>query len=157
MGPGYVQIHENKIPLSVTFQCNSYLAYDYFKCILLKISVLYFNKNKKNYRSWFPGVRFKMRKALVQAMAWHQAGDKLLCEPLPTKSCDTIASSTHPVLDFFGKMPQAQGPQSPNTYARADPSRLVPSQWETALLCNGIPHWLGTSLESALYAQCAEL
>ena len=32
---------------------------------------------------------------------------------------------------------------------RAD-SRFVPSQWETALLCNDISHWLGTSLESAL-------
>ena len=32
---------------------------------------------------------------------------------------------------------------------RAD-SRFVPSQWETTLLCNGVSHWLGTSLESAL-------
>ena len=30
---------------------------------------------------------------------------------------------------------------------RAD-SRFVPSQWETALLCNDVSHWLGTSLES---------
>ena len=29
-------------------------------------------------------------------------------------------------------------------------SRLVPSQWETALLCNNVSHWLGASLESAL-------
>ena len=28
--------------------------------------------------------------------------------------------------------------------------RLVPSQWETVLLCNNISHWLGTSLESAV-------
>ena len=33
---------------------------------------------------------------------------------------------------------------------RAD-SRFAPSQWETALLCNGVSHWLGTSLESALW------
>ena len=32
---------------------------------------------------------------------------------------------------------------------RAD-SRFVPSQWETALLCNDVSHWLGTNLESAL-------
>ena len=32
---------------------------------------------------------------------------------------------------------------------RAD-SRLAPSQWETALLCNDISHWLGASLGSAL-------
>ena len=29
-------------------------------------------------------------------------------------------------------------------------SRFVPSQWERALLCNVISHWLGASLESAL-------
>ena len=32
---------------------------------------------------------------------------------------------------------------------RAD-SRFTPSQWETALLCNDVSHWLGASLESAL-------
>ena len=35
--------------------------------------------------------------------------------------------------------------------ARAD-SRFVPSQWETALLCNNVSHLLGASLESALTA-----
>ena len=34
-------------------------------------------------------------------------------------------------------------------YNGAD-SRFVPSQWETALLCNGVSHWLGENLESAL-------
>ena len=29
-------------------------------------------------------------------------------------------------------------------------SRFVPCQWETALLCNNVSHWLGTNLESAL-------
>ena len=29
--------------------------------------------------------------------------------------------------------------------------RFVPSQWETALLCNDVSHWLGVSLEAALY------
>ena len=38
---------------------------------------------------------------------------------------------------------------SHNYLHRAD-SRLAPSQWETALLCN-ISHWLGTKLESALF------
>ena len=31
-------------------------------------------------------------------------------------------------------------------------SRFNPSQWEMALFCNDITHWLGASLESALYA-----
>ena len=30
--------------------------------------------------------------------------------------------------------------------------RFAPSQWETALLCNDVSHWLGASLESALTA-----
>ena len=29
--------------------------------------------------------------------------------------------------------------------------RFTPSQWETALLCNDVSHWLSASLESALY------
>ena len=35
------------------------------------------------------------------------------------------------------------------TQYRAD-SRIAPSQWETALLCNDVSHWLGAWLESAL-------
>ena len=31
-----------------------------------------------------------------------------------------------------------------------DHSRFVPSQWETALLCNDVSHWLSASLKSAL-------
>ena len=30
-------------------------------------------------------------------------------------------------------------------------SRFAPSHWETALLCNDVSHWLGTNLESDLY------
>ena len=37
-------------------------------------------------------------------------------------------------------------------YRRAD-SRVTPSQWETPLLCNGVSHWLGANLESALCCQ----
>ena len=33
---------------------------------------------------------------------------------------------------------------------RAD-SRVAPSQWETALLCNDVSHWLDASLESTLW------
>ena len=36
-----------------------------------------------------------------------------------------------------------------NTTMGAD-SRFAPSQWETALLCNDVSHWLGANLESAL-------
>ena len=30
-------------------------------------------------------------------------------------------------------------------------SRFAPSQWETALLCNDVAHWLGANLESVLH------
>ena len=36
-----------------------------------------------------------------------------------------------------------------NEYRRAD-YRFVPSQWETALLCNDVSHWLGANLQPAL-------
>ena len=36
-----------------------------------------------------------------------------------------------------------------NEYDYKADSRFVPSQWETALLCNDVSHWLGASLESA--------
>ena len=41
------------------------------------------------------------------------------------------------------------GPELGHHSSRAD-SRFAPSQWETALLCNAVSHWLGTNLESAL-------
>ena len=33
-------------------------------------------------------------------------------------------------------------------------SRFVPSQWETSLQSNGVSHWLGANLESALMHAC---
>ena len=33
-------------------------------------------------------------------------------------------------------------------------SRFAPSQWETALLCNDVSRWLGSSPESAMYGDC---
>ena len=45
--------------------------------------------------------------------------------------------------------PQIAGEGLKAYYHRAD-SRFSPNQWEEALLCNNISHWLGASLESAL-------
>ena len=42
---------------------------------------------------------------------------------------------------------------SVNVIRRVD-SRFAPSQWETALFCNDVSHWLGTNLESALISHC---
>ena len=39
-----------------------------------------------------------------------------------------------------------EGAGSTRHQIRAD-SRFAPSQWETALLCNDVSHWLGTNLE----------
>ena len=47
-----------------------------------------------------------------------------------------------------------QGPQRQQNCcirtSRTD-SRFAPSQWEMALLCNDVSHWLDANLESALY------
>ena len=43
--------------------------------------------------------------------------------------------------------------QESSWYHRAD-SRFAPSQWEMALLCTDVSHWLSTNLESALYQHC---
>ena len=51
---------------------------------------------------------------------------------------NSVRLSLPPFLGVYA--PQASG---------AD-SRFAPSQWEMALLCNDISHWLGASLESAL-------
>ena len=51
------------------------------------------------------------------------------------------------VLPLYSARPSAGTVLS--TKFRAN-SRFAPSQWETALLCNNITHWLGASLESAL-------
>ena len=37
-----------------------------------------------------------------------------------------------------------------HNFIRAD-SRLAPIQWEMALFCNDVSHWLGANLESALF------
>ena len=39
---------------------------------------------------------------------------------------------------------------NPTDWHTSYDSRLAPSQWETALLCNAVSHWLGANLESAL-------
>ena len=54
-----------------------------------------------------------------------------------------VLTYTHPCLSV------SQNTQANYGQYMAD-SRFVPSQWEIALLCNDISHWLGASLESAL-------
>ena len=40
--------------------------------------------------------------------------------------------------------------RSPNIDRQVTDFSFAPSQWEAALLCNDVSHWLGASLESAL-------
>ena len=42
---------------------------------------------------------------------------------------------------------------SPPVYIHRADSRFAPSQWEMALLCNDVSHWLGADLESAMYTE----
>ena len=62
------------------------------------------------------------------------------------ETANIITLTTRDVFPF-----QWTNSQGNPTWSRAD-SRLAPSQWETALLCNDVSHWLGASLESALLA-----
>ena len=40
--------------------------------------------------------------------------------------------------------------------SRAD-SKFAPSQWDTALFCNNVSHWMGTSQKSTLYTEWCNL
>ena len=72
---------------------------------------------------------------------------------LPPFGGATLHSLERPPSPEYGgsamSAPPPYGSVSMMTWFRAD-SRFAPSQWETALLCNDVSHWLCTSLESAL-------
>ena len=66
--------------------------------------------------------------------------------------CDTLTHwPPRPVTpQFCFQLTPSNFSQAPiGNKCRAD-SRFVPSQWNTALLCNDVSHWLGANLESAL-------
>ena len=67
------------------------------------------------------------------------------------ESVPVTSRSVHAPLIRSGSHPEShhQYMEYIPSNIRAD-SRFASSQWETALLCNGITHWLGASLESAL-------
>ena len=65
--------------------------------------------------------------------------------PLGIGSIGKVLLLLWSILSFYTSTPWS----SHHLASRAD-SRCAPSQWETALLCNDIYHWLGASLESAL-------
>ena len=66
-----------------------------------------------------------------------------MCQP--TNFILMVIPNHHTDYILYGKYTLAQG-----NVSMAD-SRFAPSQWETALLCNDISHWLGANLESALW------
>ena len=49
----------------------------------------------------------------------------------------------------WGRLVNLSGTGPTHVNCRAD-SRLLPSQWEKALLCTDVSHWLSANLESAL-------
>ena len=71
-------------------------------------------------------------------LIWCLAGlsTETMLNPIPVPYALIVNNSGHSIVWY-------------QYWIRAD-SRFAPSQWETALLCNDIFHWLGTSLESAL-------
>ena len=64
---------------------------------------------------------------------------------------DSIMLKWHPcnVHDMNTFLPGWRPDMSLCSYR--DDSRFAPSQWETALLCNDVSHWLGASLELGWY------
>ena len=83
----------------------------------------------------------------------------VLCLGATSLGADTRKPSIHPIWSGWAELHLEQTSASTTRrgstaagllYCRAD-SRFAPSQWETALLCNDVSHWLGASLESALY------
>ena len=64
------------------------------------------------------------------------------------QTCSLLIRVSH----LFGIMPSSEPMllcYHYNIILRAD-SRFAPSQWEMALLCNDVSHWLGANLESTL-------
>ena len=101
---------------------------------------------------------------MVQVIAWcRQATNHYLsqCWPRSLSPCGVIRPQWVKVRHFTRKWIWKYRLQSFNRnisadqegwsrgHSRAD-SRFVPSQWETALLCNGVSHRLGANLKSAL-------
>ena len=67
---------------------------------------------------------------------------------LMQKDISMTCHHDHEWLDSCNYRKYLQG--MPSSWYRAY-SRLVPSQWEMPLLCNGVSHWLGANLEWALW------
>ena len=90
-------------------------------------------------------------------MAWRRLGDKPLSESMMFTLLMHICVTRPQWVNGAKRRTSSKlwittGPLSrESTFdtTRAD-SSCAPSQWETALLCNDVSHWLGTSLESAL-------
>ena len=85
------------------------------------------------YRCWWPGIKASAAIVLTQL--------SLNC-PVSIMIYNNLG-----FLDDISSVCAVIG--NPTMIHRAD-FRFLPSQWETALLCNAVPHWLGASLESAL-------
>ena len=74
------------------------------------------------------------------------ASQKIVCEMVAFPSGLTQLISA---LSWAAGRRKTTQETSPVAYFSAD-SRFAANQWETALLCNDVSHWLGANLESAL-------
>ena len=75
-----------------------------------------------------------------QLIEYHRVGSRCCLHVAPS-----FLFQSWPITDLLTQLLLI----STDAKSRAD-SRFAPSQWETALLCNDVSHWLGTSLESPL-------
>ena len=102
--------------------------------------------------------KFPSQRPLMQSFVvfFYLYLNKRLSKQSRRRWCDTPSRSLwrHCNDGYMSSPSRIFWPQQQDGYivnkCRAD-SRLAPSQWETALLCNDASHWLGANLESALY------
>ena len=119
----------------------------------------------RGYKNIFGTSAMKIQSFSVKPKICAHLSRVLFCLPITTEYIPQIMSTVHTssrlLLWFISQFyPHLSGllhwhwgnhmiTWMPVKYSRGD-SRFASSQWEMALHCNAISHWLGASLESAL-------
>ena len=80
---------------------------------------------------------------------WKHKGLSRLEDNIPRIAFSEWHMSELILLGIPGKLPDLDHRRP----CRGTDPRFAPNQWETALLCNDVSHWLGASLESALHVR----
>ena len=126
----------------------SWYDYEYTIFNLVLLSGI-FRSSYDNALRWMSRDLTDDKSTLVQVMAWCcQATNHYLSQCWPRSM--SPHGITRPQWVNSLRHGDSYMHEWTRSYLRAD-SRFAPSQWETALLCNDVSHWLGTNLELALY------